>query len=74
MPGNFVTIELRKTNVDQSDLRLGIKNKIEAGSSVGSHLDVVTVESQEHLEGLARIGVIFDHDDPARRRQREFAI
>jgi hypothetical protein len=35
---------------------------------------VVTVESQECLERLARIGVILDQDDPAWRRRSELAI
>jgi hypothetical protein len=74
LPGNLVTIELRKPDVDQRDVGPGIENKVEAGPSVGGHLDVVTIESQEYLEHLARIGVILHHDDPSWCRQGDVAI
>jgi hypothetical protein len=74
LPGNLVAIELRKTNVDQGDLRLGVKDKAQTGSPICRHLDMMTVERQKCPEHLARIGVILDHDDPARARGSEFAI
>ncbi len=72
MPGDLVAIELRKTNVDQGDLRLGVKNKVEASSPIRGHLDVMTVKSQKYLEHLTRIGVILDHNDSAWRRRSSF--
>jgi hypothetical protein len=74
LPGNLIAIELRKTNVDQGDLRPGVKDKAETGSPICCHLDVMTVERQKCPEHLARIGMIFDHDDPAWARGTELAI
>jgi hypothetical protein len=74
LPGNLIAIELWKTHVDQGDLRPGVKDQAETGSPICGHLDVMTVKRQQCPEHLARIGMIFDHDDPAWARGTALAI
>jgi hypothetical protein len=74
LPGDLIAIDLGKTDVDQGDLRAGGKDEVEARSPIGCRLDVVTVESQEYLKRLARIGMVLDHDDPTWRPRGELAI
>src|SRR5262245_5145976 len=70
---NLVPGEPGKADIDEGDVGLRGEDQLQAAGPVARRPDLVAVETQDHLQGLSRIGVILHDRDAAAPRARTLA-